>query len=97
MPITRRGILGNFVGSWSSGFGFLEIDGRPIPCENAPTVRALDACFGEVIQPGHIVSSESFEGREIVYSVDELGVLLAFTPIEDWAGPDIPPAGLEDR
>lgn len=97
MPITRRGTLGRFIGSYSSGLRFLEIDGCPIPCESAPTVRALDDCFGEVIQPGHTVSSDSFKGREIVYSVDGLGLLLAFTPVEDWTGPEIPPDGLEDR
>lgn len=97
MPTTRRGALGKFVGSWSSGIGFLEIDGHPIPCENGPTVRALDACFGDVIRSGHTVSSESFAGREVVYSVDDIGLLLAFTPIEDYSGPEIVPGGEEER
>jgi benzoyl-CoA reductase/2-hydroxyglutaryl-CoA dehydratase subunit BcrC/BadD/HgdB len=97
MPTTRRGTLGRFVGSRSSGLGFLIIDGTPIPCENGPTVRALDDCFNNVVQPGHTVSSKSFEGREVMYSVDDLGLLLGFTPIEDWAGPEIPSEGLEDQ
>lgn len=96
MATTRRGTLGKFLGSWSSGLGFLEIDGHPIPCENALTVRALDACFGDVIQLGHAVSSEGFEGREVVYSVDDLGLLLGFTPIEEWAGPEIVLEGQEE-
>lgn len=89
MPTTYRGTLGKFVGSWSSGIGFLEIDGHPIPCENGPTVRALETCFGDAIQPEHTVSSKSFEGRQIVYSVDDIGLLSAFTPVEGWLRPDI--------
>lgn len=96
MATTRVGTLERFVGSWSSGLGYLVIDGTPIPCENPATVRALDGCFGDVIQPGHTLLSESFEGREVVYSVDDLGLLLGFTPIEDWDGPEIPPEGSED-
>lgn len=97
MPTTRRGTLGKFVGSRLPGLGFLEINGQPIPSENAPIVRALEACFGDVIQPGHTVSSESFEGRAILYSLDDFGILLAFMPVEDWAGQNIPPDGLEDE
>jgi hypothetical protein len=97
MASIHKGILGQFMGSWLSGLGFLEIDGRPVPCENGPTVRALDACFGNVIRPGHTISNKSFDGREVVYSVDDLGLLLAFTPVEDWTGPDIPPDGLEEE
>jgi benzoyl-CoA reductase/2-hydroxyglutaryl-CoA dehydratase subunit BcrC/BadD/HgdB len=83
MPSTYRGKLEHFSGSWQSGLGFLIIDGIPIPCENAATVRALESCFGGVIQAGNTVSSDSFKGCEVVYSVDEFGLLLRFTPIED--------------
>ncbi len=49
----RHGIIDAFVGNWGSGLGYLVIDGQPVPCDNAATVRALDACFGGVIAPGH--------------------------------------------
>jgi hypothetical protein len=48
-----RGTIDGFVGSWASGFDYLAIDGIPVPCDNGPKVRALDACFGGVTVPGH--------------------------------------------
>jgi hypothetical protein len=88
------GRLEGFSGSWGSGIGFLIINGEPIPCENTATVRALEACFGDAIVPGHTISSVSFKGREIVYAVDSLGMLVDLVPIERWEGPEIPPEGL---
>jgi hypothetical protein len=64
-----RGTIEGFSGSWGSGLGFLIIDGQPVPCDNAATVRALDACFGGVIAPGHLVDQESVVSQEICYSV----------------------------
>ena len=80
----RRGVIRGFRGSWMSGLGYLLIDGVGVPCENAPTVRALDACFGDVIAPGHTVSQEAIIGREIYYSMDEMGLVLGgFTPVDE--------------
>jgi hypothetical protein len=99
MPVTKKGTLGGFRGSWMSGLGYLIIDDTPVPCDNAPTVRALDGCFGDVIKPGHTVDGDapSFVGREVVYSVDDMGVLLGFTPVEEWEGPEIPDEGIVEE
>ncbi len=97
MPSTYRGTLGKFHGSYSSGIAFIEINGSPVPCENAPTVRALEHCFGNVIQPDHTASSRSFEGREVVYSLDDFGLLLSFTPADQGDGPEIPENGLHEE
>ena len=78
-----RGTIDGFSGSWSSGLGYLVIDGQPVPCDNAATVRALDACFGGVITPGNTVSQESIVGREIRYSVSPWGVLETFSQVDD--------------
>ena len=78
-----RGTIDGFSGSWGSGLGYLIIDGHPVPCDNAATVRALEACFGDVIEPGHTVSQESIVGREIWYQVGLWGVLEAFSPVDD--------------
>ena len=48
MPHTFRAHILGFHGSWSSGLAALEVlsatgEVRLIYCENAPTVRALDA------------------------------------------------------
>lgn len=77
-----RGTIDGFVGSWASGLGYLIINGQPVPCDNAATVRALEACFDGVIAPGHLVSQESIVGRQICYSVSPWGVLEAFSPVE---------------
>jgi len=78
-----HGVIDGFMGSWGSGLGYLIIDGQPVPCDNAGMVRALDACFGNVISPGHTVSQESIAGREIWYSVGPCGVLESFGPVDD--------------
>jgi len=43
-----------------------------------------------VIVSGHRISDRSFSGREVVYTVDDLGLLVGFTPIEAWEGAEIP-------
>lgn len=96
MPQRFRARILAFYGSWSSGLAALEVrltngQTRSIYCENAPTVRALDACFGNVIRPGHTVAIPAeVQNRELILTVDEIGILLGFTPVEDWTGPDIP-------
>jgi len=82
----RHGVIVGFSGSWGSGLGFLIIDGQPVPCENAATVRALEACFGRVIAPGHLVYQESIVGQEIQYQIGPWGVLEAFSPVDDSHG-----------
>ena len=78
-----RGTIDSFVGSWASGLGYLVIDGQPVACDNAATVRALEACFGGVIALGHLVDQGSIVGREIWYQVGLWGVLEAFSPVDD--------------
>jgi hypothetical protein len=84
-----RGIIEGFGGSWGSGIGVLYISGIPVNCENAQTVRSLDACFGNVITSGHGVNQNAIIGKDIVYTTDRLGMLEGFTPYEDWEGGSI--------
>ena len=84
----RRGTIFGFRGSWLSGIGCLIIhndegERELVPCDNAPTVRALEAAFGDVIGPGHTVNVEAIVGRKILYSTGPLGVLEGFTPVEE--------------
>ena len=81
-----HGVIDGFSGSWGSGLAHLIIDGQPVPCDNGATVRALEACFGRVIVPGHAVSQESIVGKEICYSVSPWGVLEAFSSIDSDKG-----------
>jgi hypothetical protein len=87
----RKGILRDFRGSWGSGLGYLVIEDsethvvESIPCDNAPMVRALEACFGNVIGKAHTVAKKpGFVGREVYWSYDEFGLTLGgFTPTAD--------------
>ena len=83
--IIHRGIIEEFQGSWFSGLGALIISGKVIHCENAPTVRALEGCFGNVIASGHTVNQRGIKGKDIIYSLDGMGLILeAFTPTREW-------------
>lgn len=86
-----RGVIDGFSGSWGSGLGYLVVSGMPIPCDNGPTVRALDAAFGGVIGEAHCVDGEDGHvGQEIVYSMDEFGMVLGgLAPAYQWDGPEI--------
>jgi len=85
----RKGKLVQFRGSWGSGLGTLEIEDsetgecEPVPCDNGATVRALEAAFGNVITPVHTANGGGYKGREVYWSLDEFGLVLAgFTPVE---------------
>jgi len=86
----RKGRLIQFSGSWGSGLGTLEIEDSEtsvhelVPCDNGATVRALEAAFGNVITPAHTANGGGYKGREVYWSLDEFGLVLAgFTPVED--------------
>lgn len=84
-----KGTILRFAGTWMSGLGFLVVDTEDrgiiqVPCDNAPTVRALDGAFGGVIDRGHTVNQDAIVGREIYFSYDDFGMVLGgFTPVED--------------
>jgi hypothetical protein len=102
MAYTFRAHILAFRGNWLSGLAVLQVllangNTRFIHCENAPTVRALDACFGNIIGPNHTARIPAeVRKREVVLSVDGMGILLAFTPLEDWTWPDVPDEGIHD-
>ena len=86
----RIGKIKDFNGHWMSGIASLAIlDSETeqlewIHCENASTVRALDACFGGIIQEGHSVSVEGIADQEIYWSLDDMGLIFeSFTPVDD--------------
>jgi len=86
----NKGTIVQFRGSWGSGIGFLDIkdsetgEVQSIPCENSPTVRALEACFGNVITEGHTANGRGYIGKEIYWDYDELGMILeGFTPVDE--------------
>jgi len=83
----HKGKIIAFHGTWMSGLATLVIEDYDrgvveVPCENAPTVRALDSAFGGVISGGHTVNNKAIQGKEIYYATDEIGILAGFTPVD---------------
>ena len=89
MTDIKKGILKAFKGSWTSGMATLVIDDIDdgvlhVNCENAPTVRALEGCFGNVIGSAHNVKEDAgFMDKEVFYSIDDIGILEGFTPVDE--------------
>lgn len=94
--VYRNKVVG-FAGSWGSGLGYLLFEGgAQVPCENGPTVRALNACVSArsddpedpengFIRPGHVVDNNKIAGLDIVWWYDDFGlVLAAFIVYDDW-------------
>ena len=94
---TFKGTIAGISGNMMSGLWQLHFEnGQTCHIESGYGVRQLAACFGATEGSGDL--QEKIEGKEVVYSVDEFGVLEGFTPIDDWEGPEIPEDGIsEDR
>lgn len=83
-----RGTIEDFRSHRSSGIAHLVVrleDGHRtlVACENGPTVRALDACFGGVIGPGMTVQVDAIRGKQIEFSRDDIGLMKWFEPVEE--------------
>jgi len=86
----KRGVIESFSGSHMSGIAFLTISGKSIPCDNAPTVRALEQAYGNIIQPDHSADISSIIGKEIYFKMDDMDLLLeGFIPVEELGLEDI--------
>ncbi len=84
MEFTRDNIKA-FEGSWSSGIAFLRFErGIAIPCDNGPLARALMGAF-DCSNGNHGIDNALIAGESVVWSFDEMGLLLAgFTPYDNW-------------
>ena len=100
--MTYRGFIQKFRGATPGGLAMLWIrraDGSidEVPCEQAIAVAALLRWFD--CDPEQEGFSSVTCQKEIVYSVDELGILIAFTPYDHWlqkSRPAIPVDGIDD-
>ena len=88
-PVIRKGKIMDFRGSWGSGIGYLIIKdsktGRveSLTCENAETVRSLDAAFGGVISEEHTADVSGIRGREIYWGPGDWVGIGWFMPVEE--------------
>jgi hypothetical protein len=91
---TRLGTISTLSGHPMSGLWTLHFaDGRSVLIESGHGVRQLAHAFGAREGTGDLL--EKIAGQEVVYSTDDLGLLAAFTPAAEWAGPEIPPEGID--
>lgn len=78
------GVIEDFSGGWNSGIAILSLtDGTHVPCENGPTVRALNDAYPGFIRDGHTVDVSVIRGREIAYEMTEYGIMAGFMPVEE--------------
>lgn len=83
--VLQKGVIEGVYGSFGSGLATIVFqDGSQVHCENGPTIRALDACFGNVIGDGHTINNEDggHVGQEIVFTTDFMNLLEAFAPYD---------------
>ena len=85
-----KGKIQGFEGSWGSGLAQLIVkDSRTgeiksLSCDNAQTVRSLEAAFGDTIGEGHTVNPKgAYVGKEIYYSMESWGGMVGFQPVEE--------------
>ena len=80
-----RGKIKKLEGTFGSGLAILyietDIGTQRVYCENAQTVRALDAMFDNVIGPGHTVNQEAIVGQEVICMVGADDMLESMKPI----------------
>jgi hypothetical protein len=78
--LLEKGVIVGVYGSYGSGIATMIFEDNEVFCENGPTIRALEECFGNVIGEGHTINNENggHVGQEIVYSVDFMGILEGF-------------------
>ena len=72
----------SFNGKSDDGLAQLNVDGLPIPCENALTVIKLHAYFGNFIVKGNQYDENAIIGKKVRCKVDERGVLEDFVSID---------------
>ena len=89
MEEIHRGKIMDFGGSWGSGLAVLTIkdsdtkEVRRLTVENAPTVRSLEAAFGEVIGPSHTLNVKAIKGKEIFWGPGEWLDMGWFVPVDE--------------
>ena len=82
----RHGTIIGFRGTWSSGIAHLIIknekgEREEIACDNAQTVRSLDAAFGNVIGCGRTMREESIKGQKIEFAMTAWNTMEGFNQL----------------
>ncbi len=83
-----------YRGSWGTGIGHLHLkneDGstQVIPCENSPTVQALEDAFGNVIIESRDTDVDGLRNQWIYWYLDNLGLMLGGFVPEKYANKEL--------
>ncbi len=87
------GTIVDLSGNWMSGLAQLIVDDDEIgltmiPCDNAPTIRALADMFGDdFITAGHTFDTKKIIGKRIKYTIDSYGLLESVHPYDETDDP----------
>jgi len=85
----EKGKILGFSGSWGSGIATLTVKNlktgkvENIPTDNAPTVRALESAYGNIISAGRTANINKIKGKVIFYDYTDWGSLAGFVPEEE--------------
>ena len=80
---TQIGTISGISGHPMSGLWQLQFeDGNMVHIESGYGLRALASAFGAREGSGDLL--DKIIGQEIVYSLDFMGVMEDFTPIDEW-------------
>lgn len=91
--MVKKGQIKDFSGTWGSGIAILKVKldtGKimNIPSDNAPTVRALESAFGNIISAGHKADIKNAKNKWIFFELTDWGTLKGFVP-EGEASPEL--------
>jgi hypothetical protein len=68
------GTIADFSGNFGSGIAFVVFDdGSRVPVESGYGMRVIASCFA---------SLRAAVGKTVEYELDDLGMLLSFSPVE---------------
>lgn len=82
----HKGTISGLHSSWGNGLAMLSFeDGTQVPCDNGPTVRAMESVFGGVVGAAHTIDpAGGHVVQEVFNSMDDFGLTLGwFVPIDE--------------
>lgn len=88
----KRSTIEYFASTWSSGLATLAFQsGELVHCDSGRTGRSLGNAF-DAFASGHCIDSDILNGKEIVWWMDDFGLVLGgFVPYWEWESNGLPP------
>lgn len=87
MHFVSKGKIIGFGGNWGSGLATLTLEDMDtgeivsVYADSGPLGRALGECY-DAIGAGNTIDNEKIAGEEVYFSLNDLGLLEAFSPVD---------------